>query len=95
MTRLLTTLGFAGLLGIAAVAAQSPAEVEKHIAAAEQFLLRLLPQDRAQVGAFSDKIQFSGEFTNNRDDLIFALRDLQFGKTECRTQDGHGFLLRL
>src|SRR3954463_3131378 len=25
--------------------------------AAEQFLLRLLPQDKAQVGAFSDKIQ--------------------------------------
>jgi Ca-activated chloride channel family protein len=48
-------------------------------AAAEQFILRLLPQDRGQVGAFSDKIQFSGEFTNDRDDLIFALDDLQFG----------------
>ncbi len=47
--------------------------------AAEQFLLRMLPQDKGQVGAFSDKIQFSGEFTNKRDDLIFALRDLQFG----------------
>jgi len=31
------------------------------------------------VGAFSDKIQFSGTFTNDRDDLIGALRDLQFG----------------
>ena len=48
-------------------------------AAAEQFILRLLPQDKGQVGAFSDKIQFSGEFTNDRDDLIFALDDLQFG----------------
>jgi Ca-activated chloride channel family protein len=47
--------------------------------AAEQFLLRMLPADKGQVGAFSDKIQFSGEFTNKRDDLIFALRDLQFG----------------
>jgi len=47
--------------------------------ASEQFILRLLPKDRAQVGAFSDKIQFSGKFTNDRDDLIFALRDLQFG----------------
>src|SRR5215218_7303352 len=28
-------------------------------AATEQFLLRMLPQDRAQVGSFSDKIQFS------------------------------------
>ncbi len=47
--------------------------------AAEQFLLRMLPADKGQVGAFSDKIQFSGEFTNKRDDLIFALKDLQFG----------------
>ena len=47
--------------------------------AAEQFVLRLLPADRGQVGSFSDKIQFSGEFTNDRDDLICALNDLQFG----------------
>ena len=47
--------------------------------AAEQFLLRLLPADRGQVGSFSDKIQFSGTFTNDRDDLIGALNDLQFG----------------
>src|SRR5687767_15671380 len=33
-------------------------------AAAEQFILRLLPDDKAQVGAFSDKINFSGTFTN-------------------------------
>ncbi len=39
-------------------------------AAAEQFLLRMLPQDKGQVGAFSDKIEFSGQFTNDRDDLI-------------------------
>src|SRR5512139_2336904 len=47
--------------------------------AAEQFFLRLLPGDKGQVGAFSDKIETSGQFTNNRDDLIAALRDLQFG----------------
>ena len=47
--------------------------------AAEQFLLRLLPVDRAQVGAFNDKIQLSGTFTNNRDELIGALNDLYFG----------------
>ena len=41
--------------------------------AAEQFLLRLLPVDRAQVGAFNDKIQLSGTFTNDRDELIAAL----------------------
>jgi Ca-activated chloride channel homolog len=48
-------------------------------AAAEQFLLRMLPQDKGQVGAFSDRIEFSGAFTNDRDDLISALRDLQYG----------------
>jgi Ca-activated chloride channel family protein len=48
-------------------------------AATEQFILRMLPADKGQVGAFSDKIQFSGEFTNDRDDLVAALKDLQFG----------------
>ena len=47
--------------------------------AAEQFLLRLLPVDKAQVGAFNDKIQLSGTFTNDRDELIGALNDLYFG----------------
>jgi Ca-activated chloride channel homolog len=47
--------------------------------AAEQFLIRLLPVDRAQVGAFNDKIQLSGRFTSDRDELIAALDDLQFG----------------
>ncbi|MBA3270036.1 MAG: VWA domain-containing protein [Acidobacteria bacterium] len=47
--------------------------------AAEQFLIRLLPVDRAQVGAFNDKIQLSGKFTRDRDELIAALDDLQFG----------------
>jgi Ca-activated chloride channel family protein len=48
-------------------------------AATEQFILRMLPADKGQVGAFSDKIEFSGKFTNDRDDLISALKDLQFG----------------
>ena len=47
--------------------------------AAEQFVLRLLPVDKAQVGAFNDKIQLSGTFTNDRDDLIGALNELYFG----------------
>lgn len=48
-------------------------------AAAEQFLLRMLPADRGQVGSFSDKIQLSGTFTSDRDELIAALDELQFG----------------
>jgi Ca-activated chloride channel homolog len=47
--------------------------------AAEQFLIRLLPADRARVGAFNDKIEISARFTNNRDELISDVRDLDFG----------------
>jgi Ca-activated chloride channel homolog len=48
---------------------------------AEQFLIRMLPDDRARVGAFNDKIQFipSDEFTGDRDFLIRSLKDLDFG----------------
>ena len=60
--------------------------------AAEQFLLRLLPVDRAQVGAFNDKLQLSGEFINDRDDLIAALDDLQIGNS-TRLWDGVAFSL--
>jgi len=47
----------------------------------EQFLLRLLPDDKAQVGEFSDKIKFHpGDFIDNRDRLIYLLKnDLDFG----------------
>jgi Ca-activated chloride channel homolog len=47
--------------------------------ASEQFLLRLLPEDKAAVGAFNDKIEMSAEFTNNRDRLISDVKDLDFG----------------
>lgn len=47
--------------------------------AAEQFLIRLLPADKGQVGAFNDKIELSGGFTPDRDSLVAALRDLDFG----------------
>jgi Ca-activated chloride channel family protein len=48
-------------------------------AAAEQFLIRLLPADKGLVGAFNDKIQFAGTFTSDRDDLVGSLRDLDYG----------------
>lgn len=48
--------------------------------AAERFVLRLLPDDRARIGSFSDKIQLSSEFTSDRDALIrFIHDDIQFG----------------
>jgi len=51
--------------------------------AAEEFLIRLLPEDRAKVGAFNDKIQIlprDEPFTNNRDRLIRLVKEgLDFG----------------
>ncbi len=48
--------------------------------AAEQFVIRMLPKDKGLVGAFNDKIEFfPATFTNNRDTLIAALGDLDFG----------------
>jgi len=47
---------------------------------AEQFLLRLLPDDRARIGSFEDKIIVSPEFTNNRNELVrFLKEELQYG----------------
>jgi VWFA-related protein len=43
--------------------------------AAERFVLRLLPEDRAKVGAFSDKIIISPEFTGDRDELVRTIND--------------------
>jgi Ca-activated chloride channel family protein len=49
--------------------------------AATQFVIRLLPDDRARVGSFSDKIRVSpAGFTGDRDELIRVIReDIQFG----------------
>jgi Ca-activated chloride channel family protein len=48
--------------------------------AAEQFVIRLLPEDRAMVGAFNDKVEFGAtDFTNDRDDLANAIQELDFG----------------
>jgi Ca-activated chloride channel family protein len=48
--------------------------------AAEQFLLRMLPEDQGMVGAFNDKIEFHPDgFTNSRDELIRLLKELDFG----------------
>jgi Ca-activated chloride channel family protein len=51
--------------------------------AAEEFLIRLLPEDKAKVGAFNDKIQILPKdeaFTSDRDRLIRLVKDgLDFG----------------
>ena len=48
---------------------------------AEQFLLRLLPGDQAQVGEFNDKIRFHpGSFIDDRDRLVYLLKnEIDFG----------------
>jgi Ca-activated chloride channel homolog len=49
-------------------------------AGAEQFLMRMLPDDKGMVGAFNDKIEFHpASFTPDRDELAMSLRDLDFG----------------
>jgi Ca-activated chloride channel family protein len=49
-------------------------------AAAEAFVVRMMPGDQARVGSFSDRIDVSREFTGDRDALLRALRnDLHIG----------------
>ena len=49
-------------------------------AAAEQFIIRLLPEDKAMVGAFNNKVEFATTgFTNDRDELAHAIRELDYG----------------
>jgi Ca-activated chloride channel family protein len=48
--------------------------------AAEKFVIRLLPADRAKIGSFSDKIVVSPNFTSDRDRLVRYLREeVDFG----------------
>jgi Ca-activated chloride channel family protein len=54
--------------------------------AAEQFVIRLLPEDKGKVGAFNDKIEFSAQFTSDRDGLISDIRNLDYGN-ETRLYD--------
>lgn len=46
---------------------------------AEQFLIRMTPEDQGMVGAFNDKIQFASDMTTDRDALVGALDELMFG----------------
>ena len=52
------------------------------MAGAEQFLIRMLPDDRARVGAFNDKVEIvPPEFIGDRDALIAQLPGLDFGNS--------------
>lgn len=56
-------------------------QIENLKEGAEQFVLRMLPGDKARIGSFSDKIIITPPaFTGNRDELIRAIRnDIDFG----------------
>jgi Ca-activated chloride channel family protein len=41
--------------------------------------MRMLPDDRGKVGAFNDKIEVTADFDSDRDTLIGAVRDLDYG----------------
>jgi len=47
--------------------------------AAEQFVIRLLQDDKARIGAFNDKIQINAKWSNNRDQLVTDIKDLDYG----------------
>jgi Ca-activated chloride channel family protein len=48
--------------------------------AAEAFVIRLLPEDKARLMNFDDKITLSPRFTSSRDDLIrYIHEDIQYG----------------
>ena len=48
--------------------------------AAEAFVLRLLPLDRARIVGFDDKVRFSPAFTSDRDSLVrYIQNEMQYG----------------
>src|SRR5262245_38745819 len=49
--------------------------------AAEQFVIRLLPEDKGRIGAFNDKVQISSKLTSNRDELASSVKDVDFGNS--------------
>ncbi|HET9369454.1 MAG TPA: VWA domain-containing protein [Vicinamibacterales bacterium] len=48
-------------------------ELARH--AAEQFVIRLRPGDRARIGSFSNRLTVTGRFTDDRDELLRAVRE--------------------
>lgn len=77
-------------------------------AAAEQFIIRMLPGDVSRVGSFSDAIVVSKQFTGDRDRLLHHMREglhignptrlwdaIDVGMTELSTIGGRRVLLLL
>lgn len=48
--------------------------------AAEQFVIRMLPEDRSAIAYFADRVYFSPRFTSDRDELSHYIRtEMRFG----------------
>ena len=48
--------------------------------AAEQFVIRMLPEDRSAIAYFADRVYFSPRFTSDRDELSRYIRtEMRFG----------------
>jgi Ca-activated chloride channel family protein len=50
--------------------------LETVMTAADHFVVRLRPGDRARVGSFADEIRFTPSFSTNRDELARQVNDL-------------------
>ena len=61
--------------------------IERMAAAAEQFVFRLLPHDRALLCVINDRIAFSADFTADRDELARDIREMDYGNGK-RFYDG-------
>ena len=48
--------------------------LDQALMAAEQFIIRLQPEDKAKAGLFNSRISLNSEFTSNRDTLLGWLR---------------------
>ena len=56
------------------------ANIDRVQEAAEQFVIRMLPDDRAAVAYFADRVYFSPRFTSDRDELSRYIRtEMRFG----------------
>jgi hypothetical protein len=51
------------------------AEFNRAIEGARNFVLRMLPEDRARIGSFADRVVLGPRFTSNRDELLAYLDD--------------------
>jgi VWFA-related protein len=50
-------------------------ELNRAIEGARNLVLRMLPEDRAKIGSFADRVVLGPRFTSNRDELLKYLDD--------------------